>query len=436
MKKGLSLFVCLVMLFSIFSSGCEFDGIQRIKDDIIINRRNDNRIQGNSDITELSISWWGRDIRHEYMQEGISLFMKENPDIRVTFSYGEWAGYENRYFAKERAGEETDVVLLNVSWIPAISADGKGYYDLEKLTEYLDLSGYTAEELDMGRSNGVLNAIPIALNTQILFFNQDVYESYGLKVPGTWDDLFSAAKVMDGKSYPLYLNDSMLWTACQAYVKQSRRKEFLDKNNDLNFTVDDIKATLDFYQKLVDEKVTPINGKFDITHTGDGLYAGFSGWVSDAERFCSLPKANGNVIKLTTPFVNKGAKVHGWYVKPATLYAISDNTKNPEAAARLLNFLVNDTEMALLQGIEKGFPISDYAASVVNPDEMPTQSEAVGVLEANMPNLDRYNPIEEIKEIRDAFFESGAKVIYGESDSAVEAHVLYERYSEIIELSR
>lgn len=436
MKKHLKAFSSIIVLISLAVSGCGMSDLERIKNEIVVNEFKDNRVRSDVDVTGISLSWWGRDIRHEYMQKGVNVFMEKNPDVKVKTSYAEWAGYETRYFAKEKACEETDVMLINGSWLPTISVDGAGYYDLETLSEYLDLSGYTADELALGRSNGVLNALPIALNTQILYFNKSAYDSYGLTVPSTWDELFEAARVMNGRSYPLCLTDTMLWTACMAYTVQTRDKAFLDKNNRLNFTVEDIEYSLEFYKRLADEKVTPVNEKFDITNTENGVYAGYAGWVSDAESYCALPKAKGDDIVLSNPFLISGAKYNGWYVKPATLYAISDNTKSPEAAAKLLNFLVNDTDMAVLQGIEKGFPLSDKAAAAVDSSEMPTQYAAVCLMEDNMANLDKYNPIAERKEIRDAFFESGMKVIYGESDSESEAKILYGRYKEIIAKSR
>ena len=58
-------------------------------------------------------------------------------------------------------------------------------------------------------------------------------------------------------------------------------------------------------------------------------------------------KENGYDVKVGEYICEPGAKSLGWFVKPATMYAISNNTEHPEAAAKLLNYLLNGEEMNL-----------------------------------------------------------------------------------------
>ena len=54
------------------------------------------------------------------------------------------------------------------------------------------------------------------------------------------------------------------------------------------------------------------------------------------------------------------------------MYAISKNSDDPQSAARLLNYLLNGEEMAELQGIEKGIPLSRSALETLDGKEMLT----------------------------------------------------------------
>lgn len=70
---------------------------------------------------------------------------------------------------------------------------------------------------------------------------------------------------------------------------------------------------------------------------------------------------DGGVHVEIGPLYTDGASYSGWYMKPATMYAISRTTRHPQEAARLLDFLVQDKDMVLLQRTEKGVPINQKA---------------------------------------------------------------------------
>jgi len=121
--------------------------------------------------TQISFSWWGNDTRNEYTLEAVRKFEELHPDIKVECSYSEWSGYEARSHVRMVSNTEADVMQINFGWLSDHSPDGKGYYDLEKQTDVLDLSTFSDEYLEYGRMNGVLNAVPIAMNTETIYIN-------------------------------------------------------------------------------------------------------------------------------------------------------------------------------------------------------------------------------------------------------------------------
>jgi oligogalacturonide transport system substrate-binding protein len=409
-----------VILFSaiVLCSGCE-------KDATIINQE---------EVVDISFSWWGNDDRNEYTLSAIQHFEDLHPNIKVTCNYSEWTGYETRYNVGMISNTESDVMQINYSWLTEYSADGDGYYDLNRISDLISLDNFSEEDLEYGTMNGKLNAIPIALNSMSIYINTSVYSSYGLDVPVTWDDYFNAAKVMKGKAYPLAAASKSAMFLIIAYVEQQTGKTFMDMDGNINFNVDDVQMMLEFYKKLVDEGVMPQVEYYDKNSITSGEYAGFMGWISDASNYSDEAIANG--YKFTAadyPGVNDYTE-GGWYVKPATMYAISANTEHPEEAAMLLEYLLNDTDMAEYQGIEKGIPLSSSARTYLDSTNQLTglQYDAYTVMNDNKGELQLISPYLENTNILSAFQSACNDVFYGEVTAEKRAATLLKEMKDII----
>ncbi len=314
----------------------------------------------------ISLAWWGNDERVNYTMDGVAEFEKQNSGIEVTMRYGVWNGYIKRQNIYMMSHEEPDVMLVNFDWLSKYSKDGNGFYDLNKLKDEIDLSNFTEEELAYGKKAGKLNALPTAINAFALFANKDIYDKYGLEIPKTWDDYFECAKVMreDGV-YPLALGDKAGFFLLLAYLEQTTGKQACDENGKLQLTVDDIAYILRFYKKLVDEKaLLPITDS-DYKPFASGQCASVMRWISGSQTlFNDIFDDDVNIVTMPYPR-EPGAKSLGWYAKPATMYAISADTKHPKEAGMLLNFLINDPDMARLQKTEKGVPVSKSAVEAL-----------------------------------------------------------------------
>ncbi|MCR5292652.1 MAG: extracellular solute-binding protein [Eubacterium sp.] len=337
--------------------------------------------------TEITLSWWGNDTRNEYTLEAVKAFEELHPDIEVKCSYTEWSGYEARNQVRMVSGTEADVMQVNAGWLAQYSEVGTGYYDIESLSEYVSLDNFDADTLDFGRRNGILNAIPIAMNTESIYINKTIYDSYNLPVPETWDDFFEAAKVMkkDGV-YPLAGANKSIWLFCIAYTEQKTGKTFFDEKGNIRFSYSEFKTMIEFYNRLVTEKVIPKVEDFQRFNIDNRVYAGTVAWVSDAiNYFGTLVEEGDEIIPADYTAFDSSDAGKGWYKKPATLYAISKNTNHPKEAAMLLDFLLNSAEMARLQGLEKGIPVSKAAKRHLEEDGQLTglQYEASQVMENN-----------------------------------------------------
>lgn len=385
--------------------------------------------------TEISLSWWGNDVRNEYTIEAVKLFEKQHPDIKVICNYTEWSGYQARNNVQMVSNTEADVMQINYAWIQQYSPDGCGYYDINTLRDHIDLSNFTEEELYYGMQNGKLNAVPIALNTQSVYINKTIYDKYGLDIPRTWDDYFNAAKVMNGEVYPIAMTSKSAWFFITAYAEQTTGKSFMTMDGRLNFSADDLQLMLDFYCRLINEKVIPQVEYFDRLLMETGEYAGSVAWLSDASNYCDRAVENGYEIIVADYIVDSEAVTgDGWYAKPATMYAISKNTDYPEESAELLEFLLNSEEMAQLQGVEKGIPISRSARSYLQKNDMLKGMQYNAFLKMNeySDNISIVSPYFENSDLIDSFKDACNTVLYNKESSADAAKELYVLYNDIL----
>ena len=192
---------------------------------------------------------------------------------------------------------------------------------------------------------------------------------------------------------------------------------------------------ISFYAKLVNEKVMPQIEYFDRNNINKAIYAGTVAWVSDATNYCSAAVNNGyEMVAVPYTAFAPSKSGEGWYAKPATLYAISKNTEHPEEAAILLDYLLNNKEMALLQGIEKGIPLSSDARSYLEEADMlyGLQYEASTLMDDN-DLIRQLDPLIENNTLIDAFIGCCNDYIFNKSTLSEAAQKLYKAITDIQE---
>lgn len=376
---------------------------------------------------EISFSWWGNDIRHDYTLEAIETFESLHPDIKVKCHYSEWSGYQTRNDVRMVTHTESDVMQINYAWLNQYSSDGEGYYDINQLSDYVDLSNFTEEDLAYGMKEGKLNAVPIALNTMTVYINKSVYDEYGLDIPETWDDFFAAAEVMNGEHYPIAMSKKSAWFFLASYVGQMTGKNLMDDEGNITFGKEEAALMIRTYCNLVNKKVMPQVEYFDKLEIANGNYAGVLAWLSDAESYCSEAIANGYEISVAD-YTTINGNLSSWYAKPATMYTIRKDAENPEEAAILLDYLLNSPEMAGYQQIEKGTPLSIAARQYLEENDMLNgiQYEAFTKMSESKDKLEVISPYFENDAMIDAFTDACNEVLFNKSDEMEQGEAFLE----------
>lgn len=384
----------------------------------------------------ISLSWWGTDTRNQYTLDAVQTFEDLHPDIKVETKYSDWTGYEERMDIEVASATEADVMQINYAWINKYSSTTQRFYDLNELSDIIDLSQFSDDILAYGMSGDKLEAIPIALNAMTPYYNKTIYDSYGLNLPETLQDLYDAADVMSADGvYPLSCSNKGLWFLCVSLEENSSGKKIFDDSNNISFTKENLVNVIEYGKELVTRKVIPDLSTYDKNNISSGVYAGSLMWISDGDNSFANAVESGYEIVVGDYLYDKDGNNIQWYVKPATMYAISSNTEYPKESALLLDFLLNSKEMAEKQGIEKGIPVSQNAINVLENENMLSgiQYEAYRKLDENIDEVTKISPYFEDSDLISTFYDCLNKVLYTDTASEEVANELMEKLKDVSE---
>jgi oligogalacturonide transport system substrate-binding protein len=353
--------------------------------------------------TVLRFAWWGGASRHESTLKAIALFEQQNPGLKVKAEYMGFHGYLERLTTQIAGGSEPDVMQINWAWLAMFSKRGNGFVDLDKYRPVLALDQFTSQDLDAGRVAGKLNALPSAYTARVLLWNRASFDRAGIPVPKTWDEIFASGPVFRAKlgnqAYPLdgELYDMMLLS--QAYVQQKHGTAYVDPAEPRVAMSPAVALEwVQTYHRLITEHVaTPLplraslGGADKATEQQQdwviGNWAGNFAWDSAIPLRAATLNKQQNLVLGEFPTL-PGAAVSGMFGRPSVMLAVGRNSKQPELAARLVNFLLTDPQAGRILGKTRGVPAA--------------RSQREMLLQANKLPAMELAAYEQIKKQRDA----------------------------------
>lgn len=400
---------------------------------------------GAASAADLRMSWWGGDSRHAATQEALKVCgAKHGHTINPEFTG--WSGHYEKLTTQIAGGTEADIMQVNWPWLSIYSADGSGLADLNELSGIIDLSSWDAAQLEAGTMNGKLNGLPISTTGRLFLFNKTTFDKAGLPVPTTWDELMAAGPVFKEKlgegHFPFEaakLDAGMIFTL---YGTQATGKALINpETNALDWSKDEIVNAINHYKALVDNNVImdwP-------THVGRGVkrlsedpdwsagrVAGTYQWDSTYSQNTDA-LADGQELVFVEPLSQDGQKTSGIYRKASMVFSISANSPNKEAAAQIINCMLNEDEGVAALGGTRGVPASNaareklLAAGGLQQIQIDAQAK---VLAGEGPAI---HPMMEFPTIRSALQDNLELFAYGEIDASTAADEMILAIEEALE---
>lgn len=402
-------------------------------------------IAGAAQAAELRMSWWGGDSRHQATQAALEVCgAKYGHVIKPEFTG--WSGHYEKLTTQIAGGTEADIMQVNWPWLSIYSADGTGLADLSTLSDIIDLSSWDADQIEAGSMAGKLNGLPISTTGRLFVFNKSTYEKAGLDVPNTWEELIAAGPVFREKLgedyYPFEAAKLDAALVMVIYGTQKTGKALIDpETNELAWTKEELTDAVSFYKTLVDNHV--IIPWQDVAAAGNvklhenpnwasGKIAGTYQWDSTYFKITG-PLEEGQEVVYHGLLSQDGQKTPGIYRKASMVFSISENSPNKEAAAQIVNCLVNEEEGVAALGSTRGVPASKAArAQLLASDAIKdVQIEAQAkVINAEGPAI---HPMMEFPTVRAALEDNLELFAYGEVDAATAADDMIYAIEEALE---
>lgn len=325
---------------------------------------------------KLRFAWWGSTARHEATKKIIAAFEAANAPITVSGEPGDFAGYFDRLATQTAAGDAPDVITLGGAYIAEYAQRG-ALLDLNKVKAELDLGSWMdASAVTNGQVKGVQYAATTGVNALTVLANPKVFATAGVPLPDqktwTWDDFARIAAEVTAKSPAGTFGSAGTLThdSLDCWARQ-RGEALYTPEGKLGVTVDTIAGLFALSKQMVDQKGAPpatvITEKADVPNEQTLLGTNKAGmmltWSSSAT---ALSKAAGSeMVLLDLPGETPKP---GLWLQSSQYFAISAKSKNPQAAAKLINFLLNTPEAGRIVLTDRGVPANASVRTAIAGD--------------------------------------------------------------------
>ncbi|MBQ9842296.1 MAG: extracellular solute-binding protein [Clostridia bacterium] len=148
---------------------------------------------GGDEVTDLTL-WvnWSRDQTLVLNSLINGHFSAENPDVSVTVRMTNASLLQGIM-----SGNGPDCSLSDARVTPINMAMRGALVDLSKYDDYEEVSSWFVEGADVPyRYEGGVYGLPSTQQFYMLFYRTDIFESYGLEVPKTWDEFLEVASIL------------------------------------------------------------------------------------------------------------------------------------------------------------------------------------------------------------------------------------------------
>jgi len=324
--------------------------------------------------TNMAFAWWGNAVRNANTDKAIAAYMAANPGVTIAGQPGEFASYWDKLATQTAGNTAPDIIQMDMGYISEYGSRG-ALLDLAENGG--DVSKFLEGTVDSGRIDGKLVGINAGVNSLCIFAAPDMFEKAKMEVPDdttwTWDSLKETAAEVASKAgltaglAAFAPHEGVLGT----FLRQNGKELFVPEG--LAFEAADAQAYFELMLEF--QKAKAIGTAENISEEAakpldqSGLAVGTAAMqLSNSNQLEAYTAAAGKdlVILRMPSLTGKALDRKAWY-KASQLFSASARTKNPEAAVKFINWLVNSPESANINLAERGIPANTEMLALVEP---------------------------------------------------------------------
>lgn len=146
----------------------------------------------------VSLTYWGLWEDDSLVKPLLAEYTKQNPNITVNYVRQSSVNYRTRVQTQIREGVGPDVFMIHNSWLPMFKTDlAPAPADVLNITDFRTMFYPVAEQSFV--SNNAIYGIPAETDGLALFYNEDILNGIGGKVPANWQEFMDMASKMTVK---------------------------------------------------------------------------------------------------------------------------------------------------------------------------------------------------------------------------------------------
>lgn len=375
----------------------------------------------------LQVAQWGDAKRADLYKQAIKLFTDAHAGTTATLQYADLNPYLERLATQSAAGDLPDVLWMRDTHV--------GRYGQAKVlldyTPYLDKTILTADlgkqAVSSGKVGGGAYALPTHYVGQCLMGSGTALDKKGIKLTDiqTWDDLANAAKELTDRSSGLYgLTDTSVSASThrdvEAWIRQ-HGEELFTPGGGPGFTADTLASYFSYFDQLRKAGAIPppdVQTQADAGGASASLLVTGKAalWPESSNHLTSNQNVTKIPLQMTSLPAAKDASKDWWFFPPILLSA-SAKTKNPEIAAQLINFFLNDVAAGKITGLNQGAPSSSKILDALLPSLNATDKIFVSQIRREQGYPSRPSPIrpQGASQLDTIISTAGQKVAYGKA---------------------
>lgn len=399
--------------------------------------------------TALTVAWWGNQTRNERTQAALDKYSELNPGVTFDGQFSEWSDYWNKLATAAAGHSLPDVLQMDYAYLDQYVTNNL----LVDLTPYiedgtLNVDDCSQDIINSGSVDGKVYSIPIGVNAPAMVYNKTITDQAGVEIKDnmTLDEFVAVSKEIYEK------------TGCKTNMAYGVSQEILQamiRGYDGHVLFDDGKLGVDSAEEFVPFYKVYEEGVKEGWYIEPGVFAELTpgsieqdpliygsspstmSWVAFcwSNQFAAFSNAapEGMELDLTT-WPSKDPKLSN-FLKPAQLFSISVDSKDPVTGAKLIDYWTNSMDCNEILLGERGVPISSKVAEQLASSLSESDQKVITFInEVVTPNSSQINPPypNGASEVSDLINKLGEKVCYGELTAEEAAEQLFTEGNKIM----
>lgn len=321
-------------------------------------------------VTTISMTWWGDTKRNDVYNAVIDLFETANPGVKVERPFSTWALYFDKLSTQLAGGAAPDVIGMHQRYVSEYASRG-ALLDMQKFVDsgVIDISNMPKSIPNNGYVNGKLLMISQGVTGSGIGYNTGTFDKLGVPYPSmnwTYDEYVATLKVLkqaaQAKGITIWPGTDLSFDFYNfSYWVRAKGENLFTADGNIGFSRNTLIEWFKFNNDLRNQKLI-CDAATSVEYTGIPLEQSL--FANNKAAIVAMPASQlilyqkqvtdaGKISIIRFPRFKDGPNPE--YISGA-YYTINASSKNPELAAKLINFFINDPQGQKIFKQEQGVP--------------------------------------------------------------------------------